>query len=323
MHAEGNRVWLVETSGALTVLDAHTGRTMSRRDGDLAPRGAVFVGGEPPADEAQARRSDTRQNTVASLVALIEDPDARLLPAQQLALDLLWRSESPTTRELVRLVSVGALRETAGPNTELLRQQAESLWVTPWGPSHRESLAALRRRLEAPGRLDAEGWRDVRREVLAAGSPVLLRRVASLLDDPAVSGVGLTELARTARDLADSRAVPGVAAFVRKYHVDPDVVSESEAIFYALDYLLAQGLPADPDHVDPIQSQRARDALQQVLDNEFTVPVVRTYIEDKLPQLVDTTDDAPTPEDASALEAADPAEQGTPDPPAGLDLASP
>jgi hypothetical protein len=110
---------------------------------------------------------------------------------------------------------------------------------------------------------------------------------------------------------------------VRKYHVDPDVVSESEAIFYALDYLLAQGLPADPDHVDPIQSQRARDALQQVLDNEFTVPVVRTYIEDKLPQLVDTTDDAPTPEDASALEAADPAEQGTPDPPAGLDLASP
>jgi hypothetical protein len=295
MHPEGDRVWLVEATGTVTALDAFTGRVLLRRDVDQPARGAVFVGGEPPSDEPKRRSSDSGE-VVGALVSVIEEPDARLRPAQQLALDLLWRHERPDVRGLAREVASGTLRPRDPATAEALQTQALALLDSPWGSSSRQSLTKLRQRLDTPARLDDEAWDEAMRELLAAGSPALLDRAAELLDDPSVSAAGLTRIARALRDLGDSRAVEGVAVFVRKYHADPEVVGESQAMFYGVEFLLAQAFPEQLGRVLPEQSQHARDTLQLVLDNEFTVPVVRTYVEDRLP-VVPEPDPEPTSED--------------------------
>ena len=278
MHATSQRILLVRDDGAVTHLDRRTGRLKLEVDGVTEPLGATFVGRDPYADD----RDDPidRETVVSTLLGVIEDPDPRLLPAQRLAIDLLWRDEAPDVRTHVADLSRGILRPDGGEDSEALRVHATNTMKGTWGRADEASVEALVKKLQ-PG---AQGAiEDATREAVRSGDPTVIPKLVALLENPAVQPSDLVAIARALRDLDDTRALDGVCDFVVRYHADPDIVDESKAIYYALELIIAQALPTLPARVDEQARQRARQTLQTLLTDEFTVPQVRAFIQENLP----------------------------------------
>ncbi len=293
LQASDDRVRLISEDGRVLDLDGTSGRPLGEE------RGAAFEAREGPGARpvlaaafvgtpALVARSDHRPpddaTVAAALVDILEDPDARLLPAQHLAIDLLWRAEDPTIRGLVKDLVSGAIRPATSPEAEELRGHARLLLDGTWGPADHERLAEL---LEILSRAKAGGERPgtllaASREAVRAGGPKVIVRLLSALHSPGTSAADLVEIARALRDLDDSRAVPGVIEFVRRYHADPDVVRESAAIFYAIELLAMQAFPEHPTRVDPRARDQARRALDDLVADRFTVPELRAFLEARL-----------------------------------------
>ena len=278
MHATSQRILLVRDDGAITHLDRRTGRIKLELDGETEPLGATFVGRDPYADD----RDDPidRETVVSTLLGVIEDPDPRLVPAQRLAIDLLWRDEAPGVRANVVDLSRGILRPDGGEDSEALRAHATETMKGTWGRADKASVDAILERLQ-PG---AQGAiEDATREAVRSGAPTVIPKLVALLENPGVKPTDLVAVARALRDLDDTRALDGVCAFVVRYHADPDIVDESKAIYYALELIIAQALPTLPARVDEKARHQARETLQTLLTDEFTVPKVRAFIQENLP----------------------------------------
>jgi hypothetical protein len=218
------------------------------------------------------------------LIGVVEDPDPRLLPAQQLALDLLWRDEDPEVRALVHDVATGIVRDDDGPQTQALRRHARARMHDVWGPADRESLEALLQQLEFGSSAgNTEGLIAATRSAVKSGGPEVVPKLVALLLDPRTAAPDLVAVARALRDLGDSRAVPGVSEFVRHYHADPEVVEESLAVYYAVEFLLDQGWPRLPSRVDVHARRRAQETVQFVLGDRFTVPKLSAFVRERVP----------------------------------------
>lgn len=272
-------VLLVRDDGALVYLDRATGRLRQEIDGVLEPRGAAFVGHSQPVKEAD----DTvdRDTTAALLQGLVEDPDERLLPAQKLALTLLWRDPQPAVRRAVKNLAAGVSRVDNSDATLALMDHADSLLLEAWGRGDPQTVQALAAKLSST-ELRADELRDATREAVEAGGDAVFAPLVALLDQPELGAEELDDVARALRDIGASQTVQGAARFLTQYHADPEIVDASKAVYYLAELLLAHAQPDLPEYTTPDAQETARTALDAVVADEFTVPSLRAFIETKL-----------------------------------------
>jgi hypothetical protein len=268
----------VRDDGSILRLDLRDGHVVSQLAARGPTLGAVMVGISPSDDEDEDdAAAHDGASTQDALLALLEDPDPRLVPAQRLAIELIWRHERPEVRTTLYDLVQGGIRPETDPITEALRDHARAIMVGPWGPSDEATLMELARALAAArqGQRQRDDLAGTVSRAVGSGSPVVLDELVALLDQPGLDADELVAITRALRDLGDHRAISGVAAFVLRYHADLDVVDESHAMLYALDYLVAQ---ARDDAVDPSASARAREVLTKLTEDRFTVPSLRAFL---------------------------------------------
>jgi hypothetical protein len=266
----------VREDGSILRLDVRDGHRLAEWPGRGPTLGAVVVGTTPSRHADHDATSPEESSMEDALVALIEDPDPRLVPAQRLAIELLWRHERPEVRALLQDFSQGGIRPDPDSITEDLREHARAVMAGPWGPSDEATLAALADALGSAreGHRRHDALQDAIARAVRSGTPAVLGELVALLDQPGLAPEELVALTRALRDLGDHRAVFGVATFVLRYHADPDVVDESPAVFYALDFLVAQA----HDAVEPAASARAREVLAKLAEDRFTAPRLRAFL---------------------------------------------
>ncbi len=237
MDVGRERVVLVREDGAIVQLDAETGRVVDRIAGGDAVRGALVLG------TPKASRSTPAAKDVASeLLALLGDPDPRLLPAQQLAADLLWRDPSAEVRTRVRELANGAIRGDTTPASVALRQHALALVAEPWGREESGErdlvLAQLRGRPGfAAGDDGASGVAEAARAAVGSAAPDVVGELGGWLLHPGTAPSDLVEIVRAIAELDDPTAVETVATFVQRYHADTVVAYESPALVLAAEWL--------------------------------------------------------------------------------------
>lgn len=286
-------VLLVRDDGALVHLDRATGRLRQEIDGVLEPRGAAFVGHSLPVNEADD--AVDRDTTVALLQGLVEDPDERLLPAQKLALTLLWRDPKPAVRRAVENLAAGVSRADSSDATLALMDHADALLGEAWGRGDPKTVQALATKL-ASTELRGDALRDATREAVEAGGDAVFAPLVALLDQPELGAQDLDHVALALRDIGASQTVDGAARFLTQYHADPEIVDASKAVYYLAELLLVHAQPDLPEHTTPEAQDAARAALDAVVADEFTVPSLRAFIETKLipaaaPATIDDADE--------------------------------
>lgn len=276
VHPTRSVVLAVREDGAVVHIDRRSGRVREQFDGHVRPMGAAFVGRAPPVDDSESPVDN--ETMVATLVGLVEDPDPRLVPAQRLAIDLLWRNDEPLIRQQVTDLALGIVRPAGDDASEALRKHASTRVKTPWGRADAESLDLLLDRLGGNRKPDTK-LTELVDEAVAAGSPKVVPKLVSLLNDPALRADELVSVAKALRNLSDARALKGTSDFIIRYHADPDIVGESKAIFYALELVIAHAQPEIPQRVEDEDRATAQLILSELLADEFTVPEVRAFID--------------------------------------------
>jgi hypothetical protein len=273
---------LVREDGAILQLSADDGTEVRAIKGGEAVMGALLLDLADPREAARHMRRMDHELVAGDLAGLMASRDPRLLPAQRLAADLSWRDDDPAHREHVMRVARGEARDDSSAAGESLRAHAAALSASPWGAASQEARDDLRRQLSVRASVVAGTTpRDLsllaRRAVVSGDAAVVPELVAHLLD-PATPPGDLVELARALRDLKSAAALEGVQEFVVRYHADPDVVYESGALPLLVDYLasvrgMRDDLPA---------AQRAAAVLAQLVEDPFTDPHLRAYVEGRL-----------------------------------------
>ncbi len=290
-------VLLVRDDGALVLLDRATGRLRQEIDGVLEPRGAAFLGHTPAVEEAED--AVDRDTTTALLQGLVEDPDERLLPAQKLALTLLWRDPRPEVRRAVDNLAAGVSRPDGADATLALMDHADRLRGQAWGRGDSQTVQALAGKL-ASAELRGNALRDATREAVEAGGDAVFEPLAALLDLPELGAAELDHVALALRDIGAPQTVDAAARFLTQYHADPEIVDASKAVYYLAELLLVHAQPDLPEHTTPQAQQTARAALESVAADEFTVPSLRAFIEARFAPMASATpsEDAEVPDDA-------------------------
>ncbi|MGH1343961.1 MAG: PQQ-binding-like beta-propeller repeat protein [Nannocystales bacterium] len=295
-------VLLVRDDGALVHLDRATGRVRQEIEGVLEPRGAAFIGHSRPVDGAD--NAVDRDTTVALLQGLIEDPDERLLPAQKLALTLLWRDPRPTVRRAVENVAAGVSRPDDSDATLALLDHADSLLSEAWGRGDPQTVQALAGKL-ASTKLRGDALRDAALEAVEAGGEAVFKPLVALLDLPELEPEELDHVARALRDISAPQTVEGAARFLTQYHADPEIVDASKAVYYLAELLLEHAQPDLAEHTTHEAQATAQAALDAVVNDEFTVPSLRVFIETKLDTPESDTSDTPDASDTGETPDAD------------------
>ncbi len=303
-------VLLVRDDGALVHLDRATGRVRQEIEGVVEARGAAFVGHTRPVDEAD--EDVDRDTTVAFLQGLVEDPDPRLLPAQRIALTLLWRDTRPSVRRSVQDLAAGVSRPDDGDATLALMDHADALIERAWGRGDTSSVDALSSTL-ASDRLRGDALRDATQEAVEAGGTSVLGPLVALLDRPELEPAELDHVAVALREINAPATIDGVSRFVTQYHADPDVVDASKAIYYLAELLVAHARPDLPEYTTQEARTTAGAALRAVVEDEFTVPSLRVFIESKLDARASVSDAKPA-ETTESSESSEPDPDLDPDP---------
>lgn len=274
MQVLGDDVYLVAEDGAIVVLHADTGEVRDRIRGGDAVRGALVLG------PAQRRPSTGREaGAEADLAALLADPDPRMLPAQRLAADLLWRSDDADVRGAVLALAAGRTRPETTEAADTLRDHAASLAGSQWGTGTaddvRALVAAIERRPDrsAPSETELAERSTAIRGAARTGSPEVVRALTDLLLDANTPPFELVEVVQTLDEIGDPAAVTAVARFVRRYHADQAVAYESPALQGAAQLLLRHVGGEDAD-----AATLARDALESAAADPLCEPALRAFI---------------------------------------------
>lgn len=295
MEVLGDDVVLVREDGAIVVLRAATGQVVDRIAGGDPVRGALVLGGGA---STAARRPQT-PDPIADLHALLLDPDPRLLPAQELAAELLWRDDNADVRAAVLALSSGAVRAEQTDAAEALRDHAAELTAGRWGQGSagdvQAVLVALRRR---PGAgVDGDDLAGAIREAARSGTPEVVEELTALLLHPGTRPVELVEIVETLSRLRDPAAVEALATFVRRYHADQVVAYESTALRAAAELLLVYAGSEAPNAQVAVQvaaqaaAQRARTVLEAVAGDPLCEPALRAFIARGLHRLAEQSPD--------------------------------
>ncbi|MBL4683217.1 MAG: hypothetical protein JKY37_01395 [Nannocystaceae bacterium] len=275
------RVTLVREDGAIVELDAETGDLIHTWTGMAKTSGALMLDIHDTAPPDRGRPpSETK--TRATLRRLIREEDGRLLPAQILAVELLWRSDEVRTRRLVDAVA----ERTLGPwQTEPGRQlsaHASKTRERSWGTSDPSELARRLDRLSQRPSFLADrslSVAELAEEVVHSGTSPMVGHIVEHLMHPATPADDLPRLVAALGQLGGLAATQGLIDFMRAYHANPGIVSESTAVHAAVDTLAA--LLANHDPAAP----RAQSVLNEAYRDPFTDPALRVHIERTLREL--------------------------------------
>lgn len=275
MHVGEHRVTLVREDGAIVELDAQTGAPLHTWTGMDDAQGALLLGlHDLPVPERT--HAPTARQTRTMLTRLIREEDARLLPAQIVAVEMLWRSDDLGARRIVHAVA----EELIGPwHTESGQQlvaRAAKLRKGPWGGASPKELS---QRLDTLSRRPSfladrsVSVADAAGQVVKSGSPAMVVHLVEHLMHPATPASDLPGLVQALGQLGGPAATAGLLQFVRSYHADPEIVAESTAVVVAVDYLarwVAQG---------DARGDEARATLDEAYADPFTEPALRVHIE--------------------------------------------
>jgi len=278
MNVGAHLVTVVREDGSIVKLDAHTGEVLKRWAGKRPTRGALLVGmnrGAPPPKAAAPDPAVVRDQ----LVGLLEDEDPRLLPAQVLAADLLWRSDDVDARARVEQLATGTLAVGTGDAAAQLRAHALDLLAEPWGQADASELSARLAALsDRPSYLADRSLElaPIARAAVHSGNAEMVPHLVDHLLHPATAASDLVEVARALATLGGPDANAGLATFVSRYHADPDVVYESRALHVAIDHLAGQSDAGEHD------AKPGAQALVTAMEDPFTEPHLRAYIAARL-----------------------------------------
>lgn len=282
MSVGEHRITLVHEDGRIMQLARASGIELDRIAGGEATRGALVLDVDAPV-RGQANARPDRAATLRMLADVVLDPDPRLLPAQKLVADLLWRDEDPWVRAAVVQIAKAEVRSEPGEAPEALRRHALDLVARPWGRLDEAEAATLRDELaERPSFLDdrrpAAGV--LARRAVKAGDGSMLPDLVEHLLHPNTPPTDLPELVAALSKMPRAEAVDGLATFVRRYHADPQVVHESAALVRAVDVLVAR---CDPDDDEAELARTAWTTLRDIANDPFTEPSLRAYVIGRLP----------------------------------------
>ena len=287
MDVGEHRVTLVREDGQILQLSRRSGEELDRIRGGERAHGALVLDADRPADAAKAK-PPKREQALHQVAQVILDDDARLLPAQRLVADLLWRDEDPWVRAAVIQIAQAEVRTESTDAAEALRRHALDLMSGPWGrPNEAEARTLLAELGERPSFLDGERPPAAvlaRRAVQAGDASMIPHLVAHLLH-PGTAAADLPEIVAALDDLD---AVDGLATFVRRYHADPAALYESGALLGAVDVLVDRSrfTPTGEEDDEP-RARLARTAwttLSEIAEDPFTEAALRDYIADRLPE---------------------------------------
>lgn len=261
-----DRVVLVREDGLLVQLSRTDGAELDRVAGAAPTRGALMLD-LPDTLDAPRRSKPQREQRLAMMRDLILDSDPRLVPAQRLAIEILWRDDDAHVRDAVARIAHGEVRDEPSAASAELRAHAAERLAEPWGTPDAEQIAALRRELAArPSFLT--GVRPpvavLARRAVAAGELSMVADLVELLNHPSTEAADLDPLVRALGELGTAEALDAVASFLRRYHADDAVLYESAALTSAVDIL------ARDDAHAPM--------LEELLGDPFTAPGLRDYI---------------------------------------------
>ncbi len=267
-----DRVVLVREDGMLVQISRTDGAELDRVAGAAPTQGALLLE-LPDTLEGPRRAKPERDQQLAMLRDLIVDADPRLLPAQRLAIEILWRDEDADVRDAVARIARGEVRDESSNASAELRAHAAERLAEPWGTPDAEQIAALRRDLAArPSFLS--GVRPavavLARRAVATGDHSMVSDLVALLEHPSTEASDLDPLVRALGELGTPEALDAVSAFLRRYHADDGVLYESAAMTSAVDILAGDEAHA---HV-----------LLEVLGDPFTAPGLRDYIAPRVPE---------------------------------------
>lgn len=296
MDVARDRITLVREDGQILQLASVDGHELDKIKGDEAVRGALILdvrGGLGDPDGKPPKTEEVREG----LLAVLGDADPRLLPAQTLAADLLWRAAEVETRDVVVALAGGQMRPESTDAAEELRGHALDLLAEPWG---RDSEAETQRLLAdlavRPSFLqgDRPAIAPLARQAVQSGSREMIPHLVAHLLHPATSSADLGAIMDALSELDHEDAIAGVATFVQRYHADPDVLYESSALKVAVAFLARHTDGERP------QGRRARQALHAVAGDPFTDVTLRGYILAALPSVMAA--DGPPAESANAAD---------------------
>lgn len=300
MNVSKQRVTLVREDGQIVTLGRRNGAEIDRIAGGAATVGALFVDVEEGFG-TPSHKHPTEKQRRSMFGELVLDPDPRLLPAQLLATDLLWRDTQPVVRAAVGQLAAGEFRGEPTAAAAALRKHALDLVSSPWGKTSREEAAQMLADLaQRPSFLG-----DVRppigvlaRAAVAAGDASMVPHLVKHLLHPSTPSGDLVELIGALERIDREDAAAGIAAFVRRYHADAQAIDESEALVLGVSALLRYAnldAPGDP------KVALAREALSDLLTDPFTAPALFALVDANLPvelreeaiAIDDDPDDAP------------------------------
>ena len=303
MNVGPHLVTVVREDGSIVRLHSRSGEVVKRWAGKRPTRGALLIGmgsSPPPPKTATPDPAAVRDQ----LVGLLHDGDPRLLPAQVLAADLLWRSDDVEARARVEALATGALAVGTGDSAAQLQAHALDLLAEPWGQADASELSTRLAVLsDRPSYLADRSLElaPIARAAVHSGNAEMVPHLVDHLLHPATAASDLVEVARALATLGGPDARAGLATFVSRYHADPDVVYESRALHVAIDHLASE----DDDHDDCAR------ALVTAMEDPFTEPHLRAYIAARLgPAAPPATASTATAPVAKARDSGEPRDAG-------------
>jgi hypothetical protein len=198
------------------------------------------------------------------LLAAVQHPDARLVPARAFALRLLASLPEPeATRDLIALCDDPALP------AELRGAACEALVSRRNGMEH--VLSALERHASYLRDTRAPPVGALARTAAAANERRAVPHLIAHLRDPQTRTEDLAPLAQALRTLGVPTAAEPLADFVRLYHAEPDGEGLGPALAAAIDAYVALAGPASQELLerwigDPMSMEAVREAAQRALE---------------------------------------------------------
>ncbi len=260
MEVTGDRVLVVREDGEVVELAASDGRELTRISGGEPVRGALILGGGLDARAGVQRTDDPGSLTDLRQLLTLDDP--RLLPAQRLAADLLWRNDDPAVRRTIR-----RLAKDDGDGSEraqALRSHAASLLATRWGSGSRTDVADIVAALGKRPVFAPDGVATFAEQIAAVvrtGGLEAVPELSALLLHPGTSDADVLAILAAFAALEEPAAVRAVERFLRRYHADDVLLRETEAVAEAARVLLGHAKGEGE------AAARARATLREVADD--------------------------------------------------------
>lgn len=248
----GSGVAFASATGGLGVIDPVDGTPIYRAEVKAALVGATFDadGWQPPRDAGGRPEG----STVAALIAIAHDRDARFADIKQFAVVALARMPGgDPTRELV-----GLLTDERTPPA-LVEAVAAALIARRKTAGLPHLTAALAQRHDFIAGTEPRGIGVVARAIAAldgktssiepADRSSALEGLVAHLQSPALSTEDLTSVVRAMAAIGDGAEVGPLSSFALMYRADPAFGSAIEPVAAAIDALVARGGAADREVV--------------------------------------------------------------------------